>query len=630
MIYKMLRRDDSGDISHTEDLSTTYDSVEDPQLDLEMNAAGSFSVTLRGYTPKKTAFRDDTYMVYENGVEIFEGRPTEQERQYDGSVKIYCEGAYAYLQDGIVKPITGEITLDDSEVTPDEDGGVTLTPVQAVDYILRQYSMYMNSSFNRVIAYNKDMIDVQGTVYRKFDYEDCMSALSSLQDELGGQMWMSYASGRPALCWLRDNSDKWPESTQKARLGINMTDLSRKLTAGSVTAYMPLGNDIELIAEDDTTTQEDDTHVKKKSSLVGQPLTLTNRTDVNNGSDIIKTSDADSFGDVVQVLRLSAATASELLSKTQEYISRQALSQILTDVSVADLHYASGYEDDNAPIEFATKVGIRADYNGETINEDLFCSSMQIDLHSAEKTVSLGTIQRQSLSEKQTAAERSIEKAEENSGSATQDDIDNAINDAAASQADTDNAQNDRLKALEDAVKKLQSSSGKGDSSPGMKCGVLVTEGGTKTPSGSTMVNPVVPSQAVRITVRTTGGTLRTVQNLEDVTMTLPGTLPGVIRYSKDDDSYYFEPFDVWADVHVNASNMGHDTSLRFRVKAADARINLADNTVNSQFTFTPYVQAQVCTSSGSVSSRNDAQFVIVEEAVIYFTVTIKSSILNY
>ena len=368
----------------------------EPKLHLELNAAGYLEFIDPMPNPtSEYAMLYDTYVVFEQGTPIFQGRPVESTRLYTKMVKHYIEGAYGYFNDSVVKPFV----YNTQSISYDTDGGATLSASDMLAYIVGQH--------NAQVAQNRQIqvgtVTITGTLYRVYNYESCISALADLRDELGGYMFMTYSNdGLTAyLNWY----DTLPYSTsQTVELGKNITDLSEKLVMNNVpTVLIPLGNTIEKIDEATPEQPADDTHILASDTanlyLVGQHLTLCNRTDVNQGLDYLTNSLTSVCGYQCETKTFDAGTAVELLAMANVYWARKILQTLFLDVDVADLHYAAGYQLTNDAIKFATNVSVICRQFSPAINTTLPCSVMDIDLDNAVKSITLGTLKRDDLSD---------------------------------------------------------------------------------------------------------------------------------------------------------------------------------------------------------------------------------------
>lgn len=365
----------------------------EPKLHLELNSAGYLEFdTTTGQAGYIEDVKTDTYTVYENNKCIFAGRPTEITTKYNNKLHYYVEGAYGYFNDTVVAPLVYQ-----SAIAYDKDGGAQMSAKQALQYIVNQHNSQVES--NRQISISTKAKDVTGTVYRTFNFDKTMQCLSDLRDELGGMMYIEYINEKPSLVWV---SDLDTDTSQVVKLGKNILDLSRKIQCADLpSAILPVGPTIQST---DNVDEVDDLHIlsadESHQYLVGQNLTLTNRTDVNNGSNIVKNQLYNSIGYQVEKADFNDATSAQnLLYLCNEYLTRKVLQTMFINIDVADLHYASGYDSEGI-IHFATNLQVVAEKYTPPINTKLPVSSMDVELDNAIKKISIGTLQKNDLSSK--------------------------------------------------------------------------------------------------------------------------------------------------------------------------------------------------------------------------------------
>lgn len=365
----------------------------EPKLHLELNSAGYLEFdTTTGQAGYIEDVKTDTYTVYENSKCIFAGRPTEITTKYNNKLHYYVEGAYGYFNDTVVAPLVYQ-----SSIQYDKDGGAQMSAKQALQYIVNQHNSQVEA--NRQISISTKTKDVAGTVYRTFNFDKTMQCLSDLRDELGGMMYIEYVNEKPSLVWV---SDLDTDTSQVVKLGKNILDLSRKIQCADLpSAILPVGPTIQST---DNVDEVDDLHILSADTahqyIVGQNLTLTNRTDVNNGSNIVKNQLYNSIGYQVEKVDFNDATSAQnLLYLCNEYLTRKVLQTMFINIDVADLHYASGYDSEGI-IHFATNLQVVAEKYTPPINTKLPVSSMDVELDNAIKKISIGTLQKNDLSSK--------------------------------------------------------------------------------------------------------------------------------------------------------------------------------------------------------------------------------------
>ena len=362
-----------------------------PRLSLTVNEAGSLEFTANNsVTAVSTSFKDDTYEVREfvDNTILWRGRPSEVSEAYDNNYTVYCEGALAYFNDSVVLPVA---TMGTELATIVIDG---LMYAEASDML-----QYVVNSHNRQVDTNRQLkvgqVTVAGETWYRWNYEKSMDALSTLRSERGGYMLLTYDETDTYINWL---SELPTNSDQSAAIGINILDFTHTVTSGDVpTVYIPLGKTITRVRETDTTTKLDDAVVAytdhTHDTVMGEKLTLTNIRDVNSGSDEISTGMVSELGRVVTTVDFSDITnADELLTRARAYVASRVLSNVLTDVDVADLHYEKDHKSVPA-IRYGTNIRVVALSHTPTgLDTYLPCMSMDIELDSAVKRVTLGTV----------------------------------------------------------------------------------------------------------------------------------------------------------------------------------------------------------------------------------------------
>lgn len=385
-----------------------------PKLHLELNSAGYLEFdTTTGQAGYIEDVKTDTYTVYENNSCIFAGRPTEITTKYNNKLHYYVEGAYGYFNDTVVAPLVYQ-----SSIQFDKDGGAQMSAKQALQYIVNQHNSQVAD--NRKISISTKTNDVTGTVYRVFNFDKTMQCLSDLRDELGGLMYIEYVNEKPSLVWV---SELDTDTSQVVKLGKNILDLSRKIQCADLpSAVLPVGPTIQST---DSVDEVDDLHILSADTahqyLVGQNLTLTNRTDVNNGSNVVKNQLYNSIGYQVEKVDFNDATSAQnLLALCNEYLTRKVLQTMFINIDVADLHYASGYATEGI-IHFATNLQVVAEKYTPPINTKLPVSSMDVELDNAIKKISIGTLQKNDLSSK-------LKKSTDTTDTNTKDIADNTNN----------------------------------------------------------------------------------------------------------------------------------------------------------------------------------------------------------
>ena len=209
-------------------------TLENPQLDLEINKVGSLKFTIYPNHPYFDNIEklSSILTVTKNGNTIFKGRVISDEQGIYNSKNIECEGVLAYLNDSIVRPysftgtpsehFTTLINNHNSQVTDAQKLKVgTITVTDPNDYIVRGSENYDNTW--KIL--NEDLIE-----------------------KLGGYLKIRYEDDGTYIDYLEDFDDT---STQSIKFGENLLDVFVKNNAADVyTVVIPLGHQQEEVKDE--------------------------------------------------------------------------------------------------------------------------------------------------------------------------------------------------------------------------------------------------------------------------------------------------------------------------------------------------------------------------------------------
>jgi len=326
----------------------------DPSMSTSLNSAGSCEFTM---PPNHTfynniKFMTDTVDVYEDGNLIFTGRPSEISTDYWKQKKVYCEGALAYFNDTIQRPKEYETVS------------------------IKQFFKDLIANHNSQVAANRqftvgDITIYDKQVYRKLDYNTTWDAINKMcLNAEGGYLFVRKENGVLYIDWLED----MPYITnQPITFGINLTDISQDLKASEIcTSVIPLGKETDSAR-----------------------LTVTS---VNGGKDCIDSEAIDTFGRITKVQEFNDdEDAATLLKDGKEWLTKKQFDHLTIKVKAAELHYLGKYKERFAAFKVGQKIHVAS--TPHLIDTTLPLLSLDIDLDSAVKTVTLGTVEQKDLTE---------------------------------------------------------------------------------------------------------------------------------------------------------------------------------------------------------------------------------------
>ena len=286
----------------------------DPELTLEVNKAGEFKFKIppnhRYYDlPQKMKSK---IQVFQDGQEIFNGRPVQVKSDFYKRKQVVCEGQLAFLNDSVQRPAEYH----------------DLTVRQYLQTLLTLHNNQVDESrqFELGIVTVKDSND---SLYRYTNMNSTMTELKEdLIDDLGGYLKVRnvYDSDRVLQHRYLDYvtiDDYGFTNTQVINFGENLLDFTRDIDMTDIcTAIIPLG-----------ARQEE-----SEFSALEVRLTIES---VNNGVDYIQVDEAvNTYGFIVKTVTWDDVNVpSLLLSKARRYLSDYQFENMVIEAQAVDLHY---------------------------------------------------------------------------------------------------------------------------------------------------------------------------------------------------------------------------------------------------------------------------------------------------
>lgn len=347
--------------------------LHDPRTDTQISAgilkeesgqSPTLSLTIQPTHPLWDSFTRDTVMLpnrevelveFETGIVLFRGRVRAVSMEFDGSKKLMCEGAMAYLNDTTVRPYK---TYDTDEIECDINAPAEANKL--FEWFIEQHNAHvMNACEKFRIGVNS------GANYGKLQRGTGTrpATLKEMRDKLekacGGWLRVRYDATGSIIDWLPDTGAA--EATQRVELGSNLLDLDTQVDGKDIyTAIVPVG-------KTGKGSEERKVNVSAETAYVP-------------------------FGFVIQddaVVDMTAAEKYGLIEKTISYDLDKP--QALADKAVADL--AAGKLDDSIevsafdlhnlneqtlPIDFLDRVFVKSGPHG--IERYMICSGRTINL----------------------------------------------------------------------------------------------------------------------------------------------------------------------------------------------------------------------------------------------------------
>lgn len=276
-----------------------------PVLTMEDSMAGTLEFTMPPTHSRYDSIRRmrSVITVERDGVEIWEGRPIEENIDFYKRKKVTCEGALAYLNDttqpqwefhdiGVREFLTTLLSVHNSKVSSDKQfqtGIVTVT-------------------------------DPNDSLYRYTNRETTLNCIrDKLLDRLGGHLRVRKSGDIRYLDYLADSPRTCEQTIE---FGKNLLDFSQNFDASDfVTAVIPLGARLD---ESEFTALESRVTIKE----------------VNDGRDFIYSSAAVlGYGWIEQTVIWDDVNVPEILKrKAEQYLSSVQFEKMVLEVSAVDLH----------------------------------------------------------------------------------------------------------------------------------------------------------------------------------------------------------------------------------------------------------------------------------------------------
>ena len=276
-----------------------------PQVDLEVNKAGSFTFTIYPQHPYYNRLQrlKSIILVYKNDQVIFRGRILDTEKGFKNQKQVTCEGELAFLLDSTMRPysFTGSVEEYFSLIITEHNKQVeaakqfkvgTVTVTDPNDYITRSDKTYP-------------------TCY------DCL--MSKLVNSLGGYLQFRHEEDGVYIDYLADFTVL---NSQDIELKKNILDLTDTLKGEDIaTAIIPLGAKIE----------EEGVEEENQKRLTIE--------DVNDGKDYVYDEEAvAAYGWIFKVVTWDDVTiATNLLRKANEELAKAILTEGTLEVKAVDL-----------------------------------------------------------------------------------------------------------------------------------------------------------------------------------------------------------------------------------------------------------------------------------------------------
>lgn len=347
--------------------------LHDPRTDVQISAGSlkeesgqspALSLTIQPTHPLWDSFTRDTVMLpnrevelveYETGIVLFRGRVRAISMEFDGSKKLTCEGAMAYLNDTTVRPYK---TYDTDEIECDINAPAEANKL--FEWFIEQHNAHvMNACEKFRIGVNA------GANYGKLQRGTGTrpATLKEMRDKLekacGGWLRVRYDATGSIIDWLPDTGAA--EATQRVELGSNLLDLDTQVDGKDIyTAIVPVGK---------TGKGSDEHKVNVSAETAYVPFGFAIKGDV-----VVDMAAVEKYGLIEKTMSYDLDKPQALADKAVADLAAGKLDDSI-EVSAFDLH---NLNEQTLPVDFLDRVFVKSEPHG--IERYMICSGRTINL----------------------------------------------------------------------------------------------------------------------------------------------------------------------------------------------------------------------------------------------------------
>lgn len=347
--------------------------LHDPRTNVQISAgtlkeesgqSPTLSLTIQPTHPLWDSFTRDTVMLpnrevelveFETGIVLFRGRVRAVSMEFDGSKKLTCEGAMAYLNDTTVRPYK---TYDTDEIECDINAPAEANKL--FEWFIEQHNAHvMNACEKFIIGVNA------GANYGKLQRGTGTgpATLKEMRDKLekacGGWLRVRYDATGSIIDWLPDTGAA--EATQRVELGSNLLDLDTQVDGKDIyTAIVPVGK---------TGKGENEHKVNVSPETAYVPFGF-----AIQGDAVVDMTAVEKYGLIEKTMSYDLDKPQALADKAVADLAGGKLDDSI-EVSAFDLH---NLNEQTLPIDFLDRVFVKSGPHG--IERYMICSGRTINL----------------------------------------------------------------------------------------------------------------------------------------------------------------------------------------------------------------------------------------------------------
>jgi hypothetical protein len=349
-----------------------------PKVSETLNSSASFDFTLPPMHEQYDNIKPlkGTINVYEDGDLIFTGRPVDYKTDFWKNKTWHCEGPLAYLNDSLQEPWES----DDTNTTA------------FLNHLISNHNSQVAA--DRRLTVGRVTVNVGKKLYRKLNYESTWTCVNNmLLNAEGGYIFIRHENGVNYIDYLSD----MPYTTnQTIKFGMNLLDFSTNFSADDiVTVLYPFGRKDTSKSEakdggwDDEEEDEDDDDETKDDNVV-------DISSVNGGRKYIKHQALfDEYGWIAATQTFNDKhTPEDVKEKGEEWLEDKQYDRMIIEAKASELHQLN---ENYQQFKVGQSVHIISEPHG--LDKNFPLTKIEIELDSAEKTITLGTDKHRTLTE---------------------------------------------------------------------------------------------------------------------------------------------------------------------------------------------------------------------------------------
>ena len=360
-----------------------------PKVSEQINVSASFDFTLPPMHQQYNSIKPlkGTINVYEDGDLIFTGRPVDYKTDFWKNKTWHCEGPLAYLNDSIQEPWES----DDTDTT--------------------EFLTHLINCHNRQVADDRKLtvgrvtVNVGKKLYRKLNYESTWNCVNNmLLNAEGGYIFIRHENGVNHIDYLAEMPY---QTNQPIKFGMNLLDFSTNFSADDiVTVLYPFGrkDTSKSEAKDggwdeddwedpegpwDDYPDEDDEEEEEEDKVI-------DISSVNGGKKYLVHQELfNEYGWIAATQTWSDLHTPEVVKeKGEEWLADKQYDRMIIEAKASELHQLN---ENYQQFKVGQSVHIISEPHG--LDKYFPLTKIEIELDSAEKTITLGTDKHRTLTE---------------------------------------------------------------------------------------------------------------------------------------------------------------------------------------------------------------------------------------